>query len=90
VIVMYMAVKHLREIAQSLIQAGREAGDPVTIVSNATMADQVIHETTLGDVEVFLAKNNPPTPAIVAVGKISSWRPLLDWYRGDLRSNPIG
>jgi len=25
-----------------------------------------------------------------SLGKISSWRPLLDWYRGDLRHNPIG
>jgi uroporphyrin-III C-methyltransferase len=90
VIVMYMAVKHLSEIARSLIQGGREAGDPVTILSNATMANQVIHETTLGAVEAFLTKNDPPTPAIVAVGKISSWRPLLDWYRGDLRNNSIG
>jgi uroporphyrin-III C-methyltransferase len=90
VIVMYMAVKHLSEIAHALLEGGRKTGDPVTVVSNATMPHQSILATTLGEVDRFLTDNDPPTPAIVVVGHIADWRPLLGWYEGRLRDNPIG
>ena len=90
VIVMYMAVKHLPQIAAALLSAGRAADDPITIVSNATMPQQSVHETSLGDVSGFLRENAPPTPAIVVVGRIAEWRAMLDWYKDALRENPIG
>ena len=90
VIVMYMAVKHMGEIAAALIAAGRAAEDPVTILSNASMPHQEVATTTLGHVGEFVAANDPPTPAIVVVGHAADWRDLLDWYRDGLRENPIG
>ena len=90
VIVMYMAVKHLREIAKALIEGGRAGGDPVTIISNATMPNQMLNETTLSEVEAFLQATIPPTPAIVVVGRINEWRSVLDWYKGALRESAIG
>ncbi|MBL8895679.1 MAG: uroporphyrinogen-III C-methyltransferase [Rhizobiales bacterium] len=90
VIVMYMAVKHLSEIARALRDGGRAFDDPLTIVSNATMPDQTVLETTLGAVDAFLRAKTPATPAIVVVGRISEWRPILDWYDGRLKENPIG
>jgi uroporphyrin-III C-methyltransferase len=90
VIVMYMAVKHLRQIAAALLAGGRDGEDPVTIVANATMPNQQVVETTLGGVDAFLAANTPPTPAIVVVGRIAEWRRVLDWYHGALAENPIG
>ncbi|CAN5367959.1 uroporphyrinogen-III C-methyltransferase [soil metagenome] len=90
VIVMYMAVKHLPEIAAALLSAGRAGSDPVTIVSNATMSHQSVHETSLEAVEAYLRDTVPPTPAIVVVGRIAEWRAVLDWYQGALRENPIG
>jgi uroporphyrin-III C-methyltransferase len=90
VIVMYMAVKHLDDIARRLISGGREATDTVLIVSNATMPQQEVHETKLGSVKDFLAFMTPPTPAIVVVGPLSEWRQTLDWYGSALRENKIG
>jgi len=90
VIVMYMAVKHLSEIARALRDGGRADHDPLTIVSSATMPDQTVLETTLGAVDEFLVANTPATPAIVVVGRISEWRPILDWYDSRLKENPIG
>ena len=90
VIVMYMAVKHLGEIAAELLAGGRAADDPLTIVSNATLPRQSVLQTTLGGVTAFLAAHDPPTPAIVVCGRIADWRPLLDWYQGDLKANRIG
>lgn len=90
VIVMYMAVKHLGEIAAALMAGGRAPDDPVTLVSNASMPHQQAVETTLGAAGAFVAANEPPTPAIVVVGRAADWRALLDWYKGPLRENPIG
>lgn len=90
VIVMYMAVKHLGEIAAALMAGGRPPADPVTILSNASMPHQQVASTTLGDAGAFVAANDPPTPAIVVVGHAADWRTILDWYKDDLRENPIG
>ena len=90
VIVMYMSVNHLGEIADALLAGGRAPDDPVTIVSNASMPHQQAVETTLQQAGAFVAANEPPTPAIVVVGRAADWRSLLDWYKGPLRENPIG
>ena len=90
VIVMYMAVKHLDQIASALMQGGRCGGDPVTILSNASMPHQQVASTTLEEAGSFVAANQPPTPAIVVVGHAADWRLLLDWYKGPLLENPIG
>ena len=90
VIVMYMAVKNLGEIACALISAGRPAGDPVTIISNASLPRQRVQATTLKAAGEFVRENDPPTPAIVVVGHAADWRDILDWYKPALRENPIG
>jgi uroporphyrin-III C-methyltransferase len=90
VIVMYMVVKQLREIAAALIAGGRPAEDPLIIVSNATMPNQCVQETTLSGVAEFLDRAEAPTPAIVVVGRIAEWRQMLDWYKGALREGAIG
>ena len=90
VIVMYMAVKHLGEIAQALMEGGRAPKDPVTIISNASLPHQQVQATTLDQAGAHVAQNNPPTPAIVVVGHASDWREMLDWYTPALRENAIG
>jgi uroporphyrin-III C-methyltransferase len=90
VIVMYMAVKHLGEIAAALMAGGRAGDDPVTIVSNASMPHQQVAATTLAQAGAFVEDSEPPTPAIVVVGRAADWRTLLDWYKGPLRENPVG
>src|SRR3569833_2018834 len=47
VIVLYMALKHLRTIAGNFINAGRPAGQAGAIVTNATLPNQHVLETTL-------------------------------------------
>lgn len=90
VIVMYMAIKHLPEIARRLLAGGRDPGDTVTIVSNATLPRQTVLETRLGDIEAFLQRHTPETPAIVVVGRVEHWRAILDWYDAAARESPIG
>jgi uroporphyrin-III C-methyltransferase len=79
VIVMYMAMKHLGQIAASLIDAGRQAGEPVAIVTNATTESQRVLETTLGAAADDVARNGIEPPAIVVVGEVVRMRAALDW-----------
>jgi uroporphyrin-III C-methyltransferase len=90
VIVMYMAVKHLGEIAEALMAAGRPGADPVTFVSHATLPQQSVVQTSLRAAKMFVCQNEIPTPAIVVLGQVAEWRAILDWYQGGLRENPIG
>ncbi len=90
VIVMYMAVKNLGEIAAALIAGGRAGDDPVSIISNASLPNQIVAETTLSQAGEFVILNKPQTPAIVVVGHASDWRSMLDWYAPALRTNTIG
>ncbi len=90
VIVMYMAVKNCVGIARALITGGRDPEDTLTFVSNATLPNQTVMTSTLGNIETFLEQNTPPTPAIVVVGKVDRWREILDWYRDAQRENPLG
>jgi uroporphyrin-III C-methyltransferase len=90
VIVMYMAVKHLGEIAEALMAGGRDGADHVTIVSNATLPQQSVAQTSLRQAKAFVAETEIATPAIVVLGEVAEWRAILDWYQGALRENPIG
>jgi uroporphyrin-III C-methyltransferase len=88
VIVMYMAVKHLRSIAERLIEAGRDPNDRLAVISNATLPDQVVIEATLGAVESI--EPMLVAPAIVVLGPVSELREEFEWYVGKLREYALG
>ena len=79
VIVMYMAIKHLGQIAAALILAGRRADEAVAIVANATAAAQKVLETTLAEAAADLSVSDIEPPAIVVVGEVVRLRAALDW-----------
>jgi len=79
VIVMYMAIKHLPEICENLINAGRSPAEPVAVVSNATLPDMNVLETTLGTAPGDVIKNSIEPPAIICVGDVVLMRQCLDW-----------
>jgi siroheme synthase len=54
------------------------------------MPHQEVAATTLAEARAFVAAQEPPTPAIVVVGRAADWRTLLDWYKGPLRESPVG
>ena len=79
VIVCYMAMKTLPEIAARLMAAGRQGSEPVAIVSNATTPDQRVLETTLGSAVADAAAAGIEPPAIVCIGRVALMRRALDW-----------
>jgi len=79
VIVMYMAMKHIAQIAANLIAGGRSPDEPVAFVCNAATADQQVLETTLSRAEADVAASGIEPPAIVVVGEVVRLRASLDW-----------
>ena len=79
VLVAYMGMKHIAQIAQKLISAGRSANEPVAVVTNATTPHQQVLETTLGTVVEDVAASGMEPPAIFCFGRSVLMRQVLDW-----------
>lgn len=79
VIVMYMAMKHLGSITENLINAGRSPNEPLAIICNASLPNQTILETTLGEAVSASAAQNMAPPAMVVLGEVVRLRSALDW-----------
>ena len=77
VLVFYMALKHLDEIATRLIAGGRDADEPAAIVASATTGEQQVIETTLGAAAGRAHEAAPP--ALFVVGEVVRLRAGLDW-----------
>jgi len=74
-----MALKHLRVIADNLIAGGRPRAQPVAVVTNASLPNQHVLETTLERCAADVEANGIEPPAIVVVGDVVLLRPALDW-----------
>lgn len=79
VIVIYMGMKHIAQIAAKLMEAGRSEHEPVGIVSTATTDEQRVLETTLGTVVEDIAKTGMEPPSIICIGRSVLMRQALDW-----------
>ena len=79
VIVIYMGMKHIAQITQRLIEAGRSPSEPLAFVTSATLEQQNVVESTLGTAvdDAKAAGVEPPT--IICVGRSVLMRQVLDW-----------
>ncbi len=94
VIVMYMAMKHIDGIAQSLLAAGRRADEALAFVCNAATKDQTVCVSTIGSAANDAAAAGIEPPAIVVVGEVVRLRSGLDWLGAlnglRLEPDPLG
>ena len=88
VIVMYMAVKHMPDICQKLIAAGRSPDEPVAVVRNATRDDMQVLETTLAAAPHDIVESGIGAPAIICIGRGVLMRQCLDWL-GQMAGEPV-
>ena len=88
VIVMYMAVKHMPDICQNLIAAGRSPDEPVAVVRNATRDDMQVLETTLATAPRDIVESGIGAPAIICIGRVVLMRQCLDWI-GQMAGQPV-
>ncbi|MEC8538739.1 MAG: SAM-dependent methyltransferase, partial [Pseudomonadota bacterium] len=88
VIVMYMAIKHMPDISEKLIVAGRAPDEPVAIVQNATREDMRVLESTLGTAPQDIKDSGIGAPSIVCIGRVVLMRQCLDWL-GQMAGEPV-
>ncbi|WP_188527129.1 uroporphyrinogen-III C-methyltransferase [Sinisalibacter lacisalsi] len=79
VIVIYMGMRNLDDIAARLMAAGRAGDEPVAIVQSATTPDQRVLETRLDACAAEAEAAGIGAPAIVCVGRAALLRQALDW-----------
>jgi uroporphyrin-III C-methyltransferase len=76
-IVLYMALRRLAAIAGALIAGGRDPGEPVALLSDATTARQRCVRTTLGAAAADVALIEPGAPTLVVIGPVVGLSELL-------------
>ena len=65
-IVLYMAMRHMGEIADKLIAGGLAADTPVAVVMNASLPEMRVLDTTLARAAADIAASGMGAPAIVS------------------------
>ena len=94
VIVLYMGLKHLGEIAARLIAGGRDPDEAVAVIARATTPAQRVLETTISRAEADVAASGIEAPAIVVMGPVVRLRAALDWLGAldgrALTADPLG
>ncbi len=78
-LVLYMGVKRLPEVAERLVGAGRDAGEPSAAVERGTMAGQRTVTATLAELPAAAAAAGLHPPAIVITGPVAARRETIGW-----------
>jgi len=78
-LVFYMGVKRLRDNAEALIAAGRDADEPAAAVERGTMQGQRTVVATLGTLADAVARERVGAPALIVVGPVVGRREALAW-----------
>ncbi len=80
-LVLYMALRHLDRICALLMEAGRNPGEPVAIISSATTPKQRILVTTLVRAAADSEAAAMAPPALVVIGENVAFHEQLDWFQ---------
>jgi uroporphyrinogen III methyltransferase/synthase len=78
-LVVYMGVKRLGEIAERLVAAGREPGEPAAVVERGTMSGQRTVSAPLGQLAVAAEGAGLRPPAIAVIGPVASRGDAISW-----------
>ena len=69
-IVLFMAISNIEQISKRLIDGGLSKDTSVAIVEKATLKDERILFSTLGEVSNVIKEHNIRPPAIIIIGKV--------------------
>ena len=78
-LVLYMGVKRLPEVAERLVEAGRDAGEPAAAVERGTMPGQRTVTASLADLPAAASAAGLHPPAIVLIGPVAARRETIGW-----------
>ncbi len=78
-LVFYMGVRHLADIARSLIEAGRSPSEPAAVVESGTLPAQRTVTGPLERIAELVARAGIKPPAITVVGAVAALAEELAW-----------
>ncbi len=78
-LVLYMGVKALGAIAERLVAAGRDPGEPAAVVERGTLPGQRTVTAPVGEIAERAAEADIRPPAITVVGPVSGLHETLAW-----------
>ena len=78
-IVLYMAMRHMDEIAKALMAGGLAADTPVAVVMNASLPEMQVLDTTLAHAVADIETSGISAPAIVSIGRGNLLRKTMAW-----------
>lgn len=79
-LVFMMSVANIKEIADSLIDAGMDPETPCAVVENGTLSLQRKLISNLEKIEQDVLKKNVKSPAVFVVGTVCTLSNRFDWY----------
>lgn len=82
-VVVYMGLRTLGELAARFMAAGRSGDEPVAVVTDATLPAQKVLETTLGRAAQDVAAAGMVPPALIVIGRGALLRRALAWWQGE-------
>ena len=77
VLVLYMALRQIRAIADRLLAAGRDPAEPVAFIAEATTPRQQVTLATLAEAGRAAAEIPVDAPTLIVIGPVVTLRPLL-------------
>ncbi|MEM1386711.1 MAG: uroporphyrinogen-III C-methyltransferase [Pseudomonadota bacterium] len=89
VIVIYMGMKHARQITGHLLRAGRAPDEPCAVVCQATTGAQTVLESTLARLADDIDSAELEPPAVICVGRAVLMRQVLDWQAQAAGVTPV-
>jgi uroporphyrinogen III methyltransferase/synthase len=79
-LVLYMGVRRLSEIADRLVAAGRDPGEPAAVIERGTLPSQRVVTATLATVAQAAEAAGIRPPALTVIGAVAALRDRLAWY----------
>lgn len=79
VLVVYMALATAPDIADRLMEAGRQSSEPAAVLSQMTTPSEQVLVSSLGDLASDIEAANLKSPAMLVVGDVVSYHGSLAW-----------
>lgn len=79
-VVYLMGLSNLSRIVSANLKSGRPPETPVAVISRGCTDEQKTRVGTLKTIQQILEEHPVPTPAIVVVGQVISYRDQLNWF----------
>ncbi|MBI3251786.1 MAG: uroporphyrinogen-III C-methyltransferase [Candidatus Omnitrophica bacterium] len=79
-IVVYMGFYNLEKIAERLIQKGKPAATPVSVIEWGTLPRQRSCDGTLANIAARVREKKMKAPCLIVIGEVVALRKKLNWF----------